>query len=108
MSIEPNIFEQDDSSSKLGQARSVSMDRDDFDRNVWNVLGIPIDVIDVDGAVAAIDRSVREKQKLSFVTPNINWLVRALKEKTARSEVLRSDLSLVDGAPLFWIGKLRE
>jgi len=74
--------------------------RDDFDRDVWCLLGIPIDISDLDRTVAAIDASVREGRRLSFVTPNVNWLVRALRNEDARNQMLDADLSLADGAPL--------
>ncbi|MGE0408851.1 MAG: WecB/TagA/CpsF family glycosyltransferase [Amphiplicatus sp.] len=80
--------------------------RDDFDRDVWCVLGLPIDAADVGRAVEAIEASARDRRRLSFVTPNINWLVRGLKNETARREILNADLSLADGAPLAAIARL--
>lgn len=84
--------------------RAISVD--DFDRNVWCVLGLPIDVTDVDGAIAEIDQAVRDNKKLSFVTPNVNWLVRSFRDPGARREMLDADLSLVDGAPLVALAKI--
>jgi len=74
--------------------------RDDFDRNVWCVLGLPVDAVNIDQAVAAVDDAVRTGRRLSFVTPNVNWLARASRDAKVRREVLNADLSLVDGAPL--------
>ncbi len=79
---------------------------DDFDRDVWCLLGLPVDVATVDRAVAEIDAAVRTGQKLSFVTPNVNWLVRVLKDGAARREVLEADLSFIDGAPLVAMAKM--
>lgn len=80
--------------------------RDDFDRNVWCLMGLPVDIADIDQAVAAVDRSVRDGERLSFVTPNVNWLVRALRDDGARREILNADMSLVDGAPLVMMARL--
>jgi len=80
--------------------------RDDFDRNVWCVLGVPIDMADIEGAVGAIDAAARERRPLSFVTPNVNWLVRAANDKDARRQILNADLSLADGAPLALAARL--
>lgn len=77
-----------------------SLRRDDFDRDVWCMLGMPVDIADIDQAVAAIDEAVRTDRRLSFVTPNVNWLVRAAQDKGVRRELINADLSLVDGAPL--------
>ncbi len=79
---------------------------DDFDRNVWCVLGLPLDLTDVDGAIAEIDQAVRDNKKLSFVTPNVNWLVRSFHDPVVRREILDADLSLVDGAPLVVLAKM--
>jgi N-acetylglucosaminyldiphosphoundecaprenol N-acetyl-beta-D-mannosaminyltransferase len=81
-------------------------DRDDFDRDVWSVLGLPIDVATAPQAVEAIERAVRDRTPLSFVTPNVNFLVRALRDAEARRRIIDADLSLVDGAPLVAIGRL--
>jgi len=82
------------------------LNADAFDRNVWCVLGVPIDIAAIDGAVSLIDRSIRQGRRLSFVTPNVNWLVRAWSEPAARREILNADLSLVDGAPLLAMARL--
>jgi len=74
--------------------------RDDFDRDVWCLLGLPVDIADLQGAVAEVESAVRDRRRLSFVTPNVNWLVRALADSGARRQVIDADLSLVDGAPL--------
>ncbi len=88
-----------------GQARRLSP-RDDFDRDIWCLLGLPVDAADIDRAVAEINSSVRTGQKLSFVTPNVNWLVRVLRDRDARREVLNADLSFIDGAPLVAMAKM--
>ncbi|MHA7873248.1 MAG: WecB/TagA/CpsF family glycosyltransferase, partial [Hyphococcus sp.] len=74
--------------------------RDDFNRNIWSLLGLPVDIAAIDDAIASIDAAVRDGRRLSFVTPNVNWLVRAARDRQVRREVLNADLSLVDGAPL--------
>lgn len=77
-----------------------------FDRDVWAVLGLPVDAANIDQAVAGIDRAIETGEQLSFVTPNVNWLVRASSCSTARREIMAADLSLVDGAPLAAAAKL--
>ena len=91
--------------AKAGRGVSA-LRRDDFDRNVWCVLGLPVDIADIDGAVSQIDGAVRDRRRLSFVTPNVNWLVRALRDSQARREIVDADLSLIDGAPLLAFARL--
>lgn len=79
---------------------------DDFDRDVWCVLGLPFDRSDVPAAAEAVANAARTGRRLSFVTPNTNWLVRARKDRAARVQILNADLSLADGAPVAAIAKL--
>lgn len=80
--------------------------RDDFDRDVWCLMGLAVDAADITRAVAAIDDAVRTRRKLSFVTPNVNFLARAMKDEGARRDILNADLSLADGAPLVAMAKM--
>lgn len=79
---------------------------DDFDRDVWSVLGLPVDLLTAPEAVQAIEIAARDRRPLSFVTPNVNFLVRALASPEARRQIIDTDLSLIDGAPLVAIGRL--
>ena len=76
-----------------------------FDRDVWAILGMPIDNVTLDQAVARIERAVETRERLSFVTPNVNWLVRALKDPEAMRQIVDADLSLADGAPIVWLAR---
>jgi N-acetylglucosaminyldiphosphoundecaprenol N-acetyl-beta-D-mannosaminyltransferase len=69
------------------------------------LLGLPFDAIDMTGAVDRIHAAARERSRLLFVTPNVNFLALAAKDAAFRDTVLRSQLSLVDGMPLVWLGK---
>ncbi|WP_375203702.1 WecB/TagA/CpsF family glycosyltransferase [Hyphococcus sp.] len=80
--------------------------RDDFDRDVWCLMGLAVDAADINRAIAEIDDSVRTRRQLSFVTPNVNFLVRAMKDESARRDILNADLSLADGAPLVAMAKM--
>lgn len=84
----------------------TSLRRDDFDRDVWCLMGLPVDAADINRAIADIDEAVRTRRRLSFVTPNVNFLVRAAGDASARREILNADLSLADGAPLVAMARL--
>lgn len=79
---------------------------DDFSRDVWSVLGVPIDRLTTAEALASIERAARDGERLSFVTPNVNFLVRAMHDPDDRRRLIDADLSLVDGAPLVLFGRL--
>lgn len=69
-------------------------------RPAWSLFGVPVDLVTLDEAEAAVWRAAETRARLSFVTPNLNWLVRALRDDAARAQILRADLSLADGAPV--------
>jgi N-acetylglucosaminyldiphosphoundecaprenol N-acetyl-beta-D-mannosaminyltransferase len=88
-----------------GNSDVSALRRDDFDRDVWCLLGLPIDISDIDQAVGQIDSAARTGSRLSFVTPNVNWLARVCRDASARREIINADLSLIDGAPLVAMAK---
>ncbi len=89
-----------------GAGAVAPLRRDDFDRDVWCLMGLAVDAADITRAVAEIDDAARSGRPLSFVTPNVNFLVRAMNDPAARREILNADLSLADGAPLVVMAKL--
>ena len=76
-----------------------------FQRNVWSVFGVPIDALTLDGAEARVRVAVETGTRLSFVTPNLNWLIRALGDPAAMQQIREADLSLADGAPVVWLAR---
>lgn len=90
----------------VAAAVALAAARDDFDRDVWSVFGLPLDLVTAPEAVQLIENSVRDRRPLSFATPNVNFLVRSLKDEGARRQILDTDLNLVDGAPLVVLGRL--
>ena len=76
-----------------------------FDRDVWAIFGVPIDNVTLDQATRLVERAVETRERLSFVTPNINWLVRALKDDVAMRQIINADLSLADGGPVVWLAR---
>jgi N-acetylglucosaminyldiphosphoundecaprenol N-acetyl-beta-D-mannosaminyltransferase len=76
-----------------------------FDRDVWAVFGMPLDNVSLDEAARLIEQAVKTRTRLSFVTPNVNWMVRALKDEEAMRQIVNADLSLADGAPVVWLAR---
>lgn len=76
-----------------------------FDRDVWAIFGMPLDNVSLDEAARLIEQAVDTRTRLSFVTPNVNWLVRALKSDHAMRQIVNADLSLADGAPVVWLAR---
>ena len=83
-----------------------SVNNSEFDRDVASLMGVPVDLSDIDDAVARIDGAIRDRKRLSFVTPNANWLVRSLDDSAVKNELLEADYSVLDGAPLVVLAKM--
>ncbi|MFQ5563064.1 MAG: WecB/TagA/CpsF family glycosyltransferase [Parvularculaceae bacterium] len=108
MAINPANRNGGDRGEKISGATfsvTPARERDDFDRDVWSVLGLPVDAAGLSGAVLEIDLAVRDGRRFSFITPNVNWLVQSLRDPEARRRALDSDFSLADGAPLVLLAR---
>lgn len=79
---------------------------DDLSRDVYGVLGIPIDAVDLSAVVQRIGRAVVRDTPFLMSTPNLNFLVSSQKDPEFRESLLRSDLCPVDGVPIVWISRL--
>jgi N-acetylglucosaminyldiphosphoundecaprenol N-acetyl-beta-D-mannosaminyltransferase len=73
---------------------------------VYWLLGLPFDAVDLDGAAHLIREHARAGSRLVFATPNLNFLRSSIENPAFRDHVLNTELSLVDGMPLVWLGRL--
>jgi len=76
-----------------------------FDRDIVCVLGLPFDTVDLAQAVEKIRAAAFSNARCFVSTPNLNFLIAAQRDPGFRDSVLRSDLSLADGAPIVWIAR---
>ena len=79
---------------------------DDFNRNVWCLLGLPFDAIDLKGTVQRVHDAAKDKTPCFISTPNLNFLITSQKDAKFRDSVINSDLSIADGKPLIWLARL--
>ena len=79
---------------------------DDLSREVYGVLGIPIDAVDLSAVVGRIGAAMRQDQPFLISTPNLNFLVTSQSDGELRESLLQSDLCPVDGVPIVWISRL--
>ena len=78
----------------------------DFYRPIRCILGLPIDAATVNQAVTIIEQAASARRRILVSTPNLNFLVSCLADEPFRDSVIFSDLSIVDGQPLVWAGRL--
>lgn len=79
---------------------------DDLSRKVYCVLGMPLDAFDMGCALKAAKNAALRSEPCLLSTPNLNFLVNCLTNKTFRRSLLLSDMSIADGMPLVWIARL--
>jgi N-acetylglucosaminyldiphosphoundecaprenol N-acetyl-beta-D-mannosaminyltransferase len=73
---------------------------------IYWLLGLPFDATDLDGAARLIKDHAQAGRRLVFATPNLNFLRSSIENPAFRDHVLNTELSLVDGMPLVWLGRL--
>jgi hypothetical protein len=79
---------------------------DDLSRDVYCVLGIPIDAIDMAAALRRIEAAADSAVPFFISTPNLNFLVNSQVDPEFRESLMLSDLCPADGMPIVWIARL--
>ncbi len=70
------------------------------------LFGMPFDIATLEQVRSRIFAAVDDRQQLIFATPNVNFLSRASSDHRFREDLLRVGLSLADGMPIVWMGRL--
>jgi N-acetylglucosaminyldiphosphoundecaprenol N-acetyl-beta-D-mannosaminyltransferase len=86
--------------------QSVAADEDDLARDVYCVLGLPIDAVELPEAVRRIDAAAADGTPFLISTVNVNFLVTSAVNTELRDSVVFSDLCPADGMPIVWIARL--
>lgn len=74
-------------------------------RNVYGLLGLPVDAVDFEALIAAMDAAAARREPFLISTLNVNFLIKSQENADFRDSLLSSDLCLVDGMPLIWMAK---
>lgn len=78
----------------------------DFEREVFCLLGMPIDAVDMHAAVQRVRAAALSHTRCFVSTPNLNFAMAARSDAAFRGSLQRSDLCLADGMPLVWLARL--
>lgn len=78
----------------------------DYQRPLYDIVGLPFDAIDLHEAVRAVLRSIEHREPLFVSTPNLNFLIAAQSDATFRTSIFQSDLCLADGMPIVWLARM--
>ena len=83
-----------------------SFEVDDFTRNVYGVLGIPVDVVDMDTVLRGVENAALRATPFLISTANLNFLIAGRSDAELRESLLLSDLCTADGMPVVWMARL--
>lgn len=75
-------------------------------RDLWSVLGLPFDVVNLTGSIKLVEESIDQNTRLFLSTPNLNFAIAAQSDADFFDSVVDSNLSVADGMPLIWVAKL--
>jgi N-acetylglucosaminyldiphosphoundecaprenol N-acetyl-beta-D-mannosaminyltransferase len=78
---------------------------DDFDRNVYCLVGLPFDAVDMHNTLSIIRSAAKNQTRCFLSTPNLNFLIASRSDAAFRNSVIQSNLVVADGMPLIWMAK---
>ena len=79
---------------------------DEFSREVYGFLGVPLDVTSMKGMVRHIEKAAASATPLLLATTNVNFLVTSRRDSEFRQSLISSDICTADGMPIVWLGRL--
>jgi N-acetylglucosaminyldiphosphoundecaprenol N-acetyl-beta-D-mannosaminyltransferase len=79
---------------------------DDLSRDVYCILGMPVDAIGMQSCLRRIEAAAASRMPFLVSTPNLNFLVNSHLDPDFRESLILSDLCPPDGMPIVWIAWL--
>jgi len=79
---------------------------DDLAREVYGILGMPIDALDRASVLQKIVNAIEARRPLLLSTPNVNFLMKSQRDRDFRESLIQSDLCTADGMPIVWLCRL--
>ena len=88
------------------RGRQVANSADDLAREVYGVLGMPIDALSRGSALQKIAKAAEANRPFLISTPNVNFMAACQTDSAFRELLMCSDLCAADGMPIVWISRL--
>jgi N-acetylglucosaminyldiphosphoundecaprenol N-acetyl-beta-D-mannosaminyltransferase len=79
---------------------------DDLSRDVYCVLGMPIDAVDMPTVLHRVGAAAQSDAPFLVSTANLNFLTSSLRSEEFRDSLHLSDLCTADGTPVVWLARL--
>ncbi len=84
----------------------IPQSQNGLNRQVYSLLGMPIDRITMADLVSQIEKASLEKSRLFLSTPNLNFLIQAQSHPEFLESLERSDLCPADGMGILLVARL--
>jgi N-acetylglucosaminyldiphosphoundecaprenol N-acetyl-beta-D-mannosaminyltransferase len=82
--------------------------RADLPRKRFSVLGVPVDLIQISGVVAQIEKWIREPSGCRFIAvTGMHGVTEAQHDPTFKMILNAADMVVPDGMPLVWLARLK-
>ena len=78
----------------------------DFARETYGLLGVPIDVTSKRAVIHHIEMAAADAKPLLISTTNVNYLATSRRDSEFRDSLIASDICTADGMPIVWLGRL--
>src|SRR4029078_3136853 len=85
---------------------ATSSDSAELTREVYGILGIAIDPVDMIIVTNKIKLAVAKGKLLFIATANLNFIVMSQSDAEFRESLLKSDVCTADGMPVVWLARL--
>ena len=79
---------------------------DDLAREVYCILGVPIDAVEMPEVLRRIEVAAADTKAFVLSTPNLNFLISSRSDPEFRESLLLSDLCPTDGTPIVWLARI--
>lgn len=70
------------------------------------IAGVPVDRVDLRSALRRAEEALNGNRLFHVTTVNLDFIVRAQTDRTLRTILGKSDLSVADGAPVVWLARV--
>jgi N-acetylglucosaminyldiphosphoundecaprenol N-acetyl-beta-D-mannosaminyltransferase len=79
---------------------------DELSREVYCVLGIPVDAVDMATVREKVQTAASRQRPFLISTANLNFLINSRSDPEFRESLLMSDLCTADGIAVVWVARL--
>jgi N-acetylglucosaminyldiphosphoundecaprenol N-acetyl-beta-D-mannosaminyltransferase len=101
------IAMNESSLARLEIDSAVELSRpDDLTREVYGVMGVPVDVSNMETVLRRVDAAAERAEPFHISTINLNWLIISQFDEAFREFLSVSDLSTADSITVVWLARL--